>query len=141
MTEQKIKYIELKPIAREIIFNNTTEWVQFFDKYYRQILDKYYDEHKTFNGLKDVYDYRRVKLNKDGSERKIINPIWLQNDKNREAYKKGMEKLKEKQKQQREETAQKKAELQIKIYELIKDAGLNTEDFNIKVILNGKKFL
>lgn len=93
--EQKIKYIEDKPIKREIIFNDSGEYVKFFDEYYRGIIEHCWD-----NRIKvgDYYSYRRYKLNKNGIPRKLVFPKWLHTE---QARKKQKEKWKEYQEKRR----------------------------------------
>jgi hypothetical protein len=74
MSEKKIRYIELKPLQREITFNNTSEWVTFFNEYYQKILDYCWDRHIQVN---DYYQYQRHKLNNNGMIRKQFEPKQL----------------------------------------------------------------
>ncbi|HEY5631640.1 MAG TPA: hypothetical protein VIR31_05895 [Nitrososphaeraceae archaeon] len=92
----KIKYIEKKPIVRELIFNNRQEYLDFFNPYCQKIIDYCWNNNINY---KDYWDYRTNLLNKDGTMRKPTNPnIWLHTKesetKQREGFKKYLERKK-----------------------------------------------
>jgi hypothetical protein len=99
MSEQKIKYIETKPLQREITFNNSQDWVTFFNDYYPKILDYCWDRKIPVDSY---YTYQRHKLNKNGMIRMSFNPKHLRTP---QAIKKQKQKFAEYCERRKKETA------------------------------------
>jgi hypothetical protein len=83
----KVLYIEEKPIQRQITFNSKKEYYDFWNDYYRDILNYCYkseEELRKGNGdifyrinPKEYYQYESHLLNKDGSISKKHNAVHL----------------------------------------------------------------
>jgi len=110
----KIRYIETKPIQQTIDFENREDWEKFYSQRLKEIIDYTYSNHLDFY---DYFVYQKVLLNKNGTPRKQIHPIWLNTKKSRAKQKKNWAEWVEKRKGQtlRATYLRKKAELEGKI--------------------------
>jgi len=71
----KIKYVETSPEKKTLMFDNFSEWIHFFENRILEIAELEKSD-SNFNYFRD-WKYERYRLNKDGTLRKKINPIWL----------------------------------------------------------------
>jgi hypothetical protein len=114
----KIRYIEVKPIQQSIDFESREDWEKFYIQRLKELIDYTYTNHLDFH---DYFVYQRVLLNKDGTPRKSIHPIWLNTKKSRKKQKKNWEEWLERKKKltAKSNLIRKKAELQgrIDVYE------------------------
>jgi hypothetical protein len=65
----KIKYVETFPEKIEKIFDDSNQYYAFWNERFSQV-------QVSSCAVKD-WKYKRLRLNKDGSVRKKINPVWL----------------------------------------------------------------
>lgn len=63
-TSHKILYKEEKPIKREITFENREKYLEFWNPYFKDILETAWDKQINY---KEIYNYRIYNLNMDGS--------------------------------------------------------------------------
>jgi hypothetical protein len=70
----RIRYIEEKPIKQTIDFEGKTQWSAFFEKRIKDILDYTYPNKLDY---REYFVYKRITLNKNGTPRKEIDPVWL----------------------------------------------------------------
>jgi len=114
----KVRYIETKPIQQTIDFESREDWEKFYSQRLKEIIDYTYSNHLDFYGY---FDYQRILLNKDGTPRKPIHPIWLNTKKSRKKQKKNWEEwlVRKKKLNLKANCIRKKAELQgrIDVYE------------------------
>ena len=111
----KIRYIETKPIQQSIDFDDEMQWREFIDKRLKEVIDYTFANNVKYN---DYFEYHRVRLNKDGTPRKHIDPSkWLRSEKAKKKQKKNWLKYCERRKKETNERAyrRKLAEIDYKI--------------------------
>ena len=112
----KVRYIETKPIAQILEFEDNQAYNEFISKRIREILDYTYPNNMNFY---EYFKYERVLLNKNGLPRKKVEhpDKWLQSPKARKKQKENFAKWCEKRKQMTLEAShrRKKAEIEAKI--------------------------
>lgn len=111
----KIRYIETKPIAQVLEFEDNQAYNEFISKRIKEILDYTYPNNFNFY---EYFKYERVLLNKNGLPRKKVDSNqWLHSPEARKKQKERFAEWCEKRKQMTAEISfrRKKAQIETKI--------------------------
>lgn len=110
----RIKYIEEKPVKQVLVFEDSSEWIKFFENKFNEIFNLYGMNYKD----KWIYSYFKIKKNGEPA-----NPNRNQTKKAQKNQKEGFDKYCERRKKAtRERNLKRKlADIDFKIEELNKE--------------------